>query len=232
MSLAVRQLEPEWMDDPEIEPSLLHGAFDGLRRVNQWCSSRHTLVRHLTSWARTNDGRLSVIDLGCGTGDVAMWITEQCRKRGVDVIVNGCDLSPLAIQRAASTAAQRKSPSTFFEADLLNDPFPEGYDVAISSLFLHHLPDDAVASLLSELREHLRIGFAIDDLRRTRLGLMFAHVGGRLLSRSPVVHEDGPQSVRAAFTIDELADLSAEAGLRDVTFERQWPQRVVMVWRR
>ena len=49
----------------------------------------------------------------------------------------------------------------------------------------------------------------ISDLRRSRSGFVIAWIGTRLLSRSPVVHYDGPVSVRAAWTIRELAGFAA-----------------------
>lgn len=226
------------MDDPGIDARLLKAAFDGLRRVNSFCTSRFAIRRHLAraagrvSTTQQASSTLRVLDLGCGTGDVAMWLTRSLKKRGVDVVVDGCDISPVAIMEANAMAAKKRVEGHFFRADLMNDDVPEGYHFAVSSLFCHHFDEASVVSLLKKASVAVQEGLLIDDLRRTRTGLVFAQVGCQLLSRSPVVHADGPQSVRAAFTIDEFRSLAGRAGLDDVDFEPQWPQRFLMVWHR
>jgi hypothetical protein len=72
----------------------------------------------------------------------------------------------------------------------------------------------------------------VDDLLRTSLGLFLAHLGCRILTRSPVVHADGPQSVRAAFTREELRELAELAGLPAPEERPHWPQRILLSWRR
>lgn len=50
-----------------------------------------------------------------------------------------------------------------------------------------------------------------------------------VLSRSKVVHFDGPQSVRAAFTLPEIRSLATRAGLQDIELRTSWPCRFVLV---
>jgi len=57
-------------------------------------------------------------------------------------------------------------------------------------------------------------------------------VGCRLLSRSPIVHFDGPVSVQGAFRMDEALDLAARAGLDGATIRRSWPERFLLSWHR
>lgn len=57
---------------------------------------------------------------------------------------------------------------------------------------------------------------------------------GRLpvLSRSPVVHFDGPASVRAAYTPAELRALADQAGLAGATVRPVFPCRMLLTWSR
>ena len=71
----------------------------------------------------------------------------------------------------------------------------------------------------------------INDLRRTRAGYVLAWLGCRLLTRSPIVHVDGPLSVRAAFSLDEVRQLAEECGLSGATLTTHWPQRFLLDWR-
>ena len=72
----------------------------------------------------------------------------------------------------------------------------------------------------------------INDLARSTAGLMLAHVATRLLTRSPVVHVDGPRSVEGAFTAEEARQLAERAGLHGSTVGRRWPFRYLLMWRR
>jgi hypothetical protein len=48
------------------------------------------------------------------------------------------------------------------------------------------------------------------------------------LSRSAVVHADGPQSVAAAFTPIEVLTLARRAGLHTARVSSQWPCRFLL----
>ena len=74
------------------------------------------------------------------------------------------------------------------------------------------------------------ISVLVDDLQRTRLGWGLAAVGVHLLSRSPVVHFDGPQSVRAAFSVKEAIAIAAQAGMKPSTVRKHWPERFLLRW--
>ena len=57
-------------------------------------------------------------------------------------------------------------------------------------------------------------------------------LGCRVLSRSPVVHVDGPRSARAAWTVTELRGLAERAGLAGASVERRLPCRMLLDWSR
>ena len=100
---------------------------------------------------------------------------------------------------------------TFHQIDATTGALPGGFDLVYSSLFLHHLSDDEAAAFLKRLGGAGR-AVLVQDLLRTRLGYLLALVAGRVLTRSPVVKEDGPRSVKAAFSLDEVRDLTSKLG--------------------
>lgn len=59
-----------------------------------------------------------VLEAGCGTGTNAVWLAE----RGFDVV--GCDLSPLALERATARAADAGVTVPFHARNLLEDEVP------------------------------------------------------------------------------------------------------------
>ncbi|NNJ26123.1 methyltransferase domain-containing protein [Alienimonas chondri] len=241
-SLARRRVEPEVMDDPDLDPAAHRQALAGLKRLNAMSGTTGSLARALTPILQNVTGRTPrVLDVACGGGDGAVALAEQLSTRlRRTVEVDGCDLSPVAVGEANQLALQAGFDADFREADALAGPLPtpadpepggEHYDAAVSSLFLHHLQDDDAPRVLRNMAEAAN-AIVISDLRRTRLGLAMAHVACRALSRSPVVHYDGPQSVRAAFTVEEFVRVADAAGLKGYEIRKVWPQRFLLIWER
>jgi 2-polyprenyl-3-methyl-5-hydroxy-6-metoxy-1,4-benzoquinol methylase len=147
--------------------------------------------------------------------------------------VDGCDINPTAIRYASDRATRAGLRNvSFFQADVLNAPLPGGYDVVTCSLFLHHLDNGEVETALTAMGTAAKKLVVASDLRRNRFAYVMTWIGCRLLTRSPIVHVDGPLSVAAAFTVSEAKDLAERAGLAGVTFTNYFPERFLMVWRR
>ena len=100
------------------------------------------------------------------------------------------------------------------------------------TLFLHHLSSEDARGLLQRMRHSARRLVLVDDLCRNRVGYVLAWAGGRLLTRSEIVHTDGPLSVRAAFTIEEVRQLAHDAGLIGARIRRHWPERFLLSWKK
>src|SRR6266511_2124108 len=81
----------------------------------------------------------NVIDVGCGTGTLAIAITPKVTPGEV----HGIDASPEMIEVARKKSA-RAGPDVDFQVALIEAiPFPDqSFDLVTSSLMLHHLPDD------------------------------------------------------------------------------------------
>ncbi|MEE9212482.1 MAG: methyltransferase domain-containing protein, partial [Phycisphaeraceae bacterium] len=151
---------------------------------------------------------------------------------GLSLHVDGCDVSPHAVAHARQRAARSGARVGFTVLDALADELPTGYDVVTSSLLLHHLTDDRAVQLLRKMARAADRLVLINDLRRSVMGLVLAYVGTRLLTRSSVVHTDGPRSVHAAFTIDEVLRHAQQAGLEGEQVKPCWPFRYVLSWSR
>ncbi|MEM9703500.1 MAG: methyltransferase domain-containing protein, partial [Planctomycetota bacterium] len=222
-----------------LEPAAHKAALAGLRRLNAVSGTTGALVRALRPVLAGVPAEQMPrgLDVACGGGDGAIALTKWLdRALGREVRVDGCDCSPVAVETAVAGARAAEANCRFFEADALAGPLPGAdetpqprYDAAVSSLFLHHLTDEDAPAVLRNMAAAAN-AIVISDLRRTRLGLAMAHVACRALSRSPVVHADGPQSVRAAFTLDEFGRIADAAGLTGWTIDRIWPQRFLFTW--
>jgi 2-polyprenyl-3-methyl-5-hydroxy-6-metoxy-1,4-benzoquinol methylase len=225
--------EPELMDDPALPAADHVAALGALATINVISRTATHLVRGVRSLQSTGNGVLTVVDVACGGGDVTVAIERRLAKRAARLrpVVVGVDISPRAVGRAEQLAEERASGATFQVCDVLRDGCPP-CDVAVSSLFFHHLDDATAVTLLRHMAAAARVGIVISDLIRSRLGLVLAVVGTTVLSSSRVARVDGPLSVRAARTIPEYRRLLTAAGLSTATIRRAWPERAVIIWQR
>lgn len=113
-------------------------------------------VRRATIAAAALKAGESVLDVGCGTGDLTL---RAAVKAGREAHVAGIDGSPEMIGLAQRKAAKRRREIDFRLAPIEDLPFADGeFDVALSSFMLHHLPDDLKVRGLTEVRRVLKPG--------------------------------------------------------------------------
>lgn len=96
----------------------------------------------------------SVLDVGCGTGSLALAAKERV---GTDGKVFGIDASPEMIARATSKAARAGLEVSFRTAVAEALPFADQqFDVVLSTLMLHHLPRKVRQQCVREVRRVLK----------------------------------------------------------------------------
>lgn len=231
--LTERHREAELMDEPSLDASEHARALAGLRRVNWWSRSAAIVCPALQSLAAgsSRERPLRLLDVACGGGDVTAAIARWTRLAGLPVQVSACDISLTALEIARGRADSAGQSIEFFQHDVLNQPLPAQFDVVICSLFLHHLEEPAAERVLRSMAAASARAVLVNDLIRSRRGYLLAMLGTRLLSRSRIVHVDGPLSVAGAFTPQEAVRLCERAGLHGATVSRHWPQRFLLTWR-
>jgi ubiquinone/menaquinone biosynthesis C-methylase UbiE len=95
----------------------------------------------------------SVLDLGCGTGTLAIWL----KQRVSEAHVTGLDADPDVLSRARRKAFAASTPLDFVEASSTELPFPDqSFDAVLSTLFFHHLRDPEKRKTLTEVARVLR----------------------------------------------------------------------------
>jgi 2-polyprenyl-3-methyl-5-hydroxy-6-metoxy-1,4-benzoquinol methylase len=233
MLVKQRQLTFERMDDPELPRAEHQLALVGLARLNRWSRSDAGLWRNLEAEARRIAPRpLRVLDIATGSADLPIQLSRRARSADLPIHFSACDLSPTALEVAAQSAAKADVSIELFQLDAVVDPIPERFDVITVSLFLHHLTDEQIIQLLAKLAQATLSVILVNDLARSWWNYGTVLLAARLLSRSAVVHFDGPASVRAAFTKAELMELATLAGLRNATLHPQFPARWLLAWRK
>ncbi len=113
-----------------------------------------------------------VLDIGCGTGEVAMRTKARTGSAGS---VAGIDPDPAMIAVARQKASRAELDVDFRVAAVESLPFADAtFDVVVSSLMMHHLPADLKPRALAEVRRVLKPGgrLMVIDFQRpaSRLG--------------------------------------------------------------
>ena len=232
LTLRQRQLLPEIMDQPDLRPARHVGALHGLARVNYWSGSAGILWRPLADLARRLGRPIRVLDAASGGGDVPLRLWRRARRAGLDFRIDGCDLSPVAVEHARGRAAAAGADVSFFLQDVLAGPALPGYDAVTCSLFLHHLDETQAVAYLRWAAATAAHQVLVNDLERSAPGWALAHLAVHVLTTSDVVQVDGPRSVECAFTRAEAVALAERAGLHGATTQWRWPFRYLLTWSR
>lgn len=96
----------------------------------------------------------SVLDVGCGTGTLAVAAKERVGPAGG---VFGVDASPEMLRRAAAKARRAAVNVSFENAAAEALPFPTAtFDIVLSVAMLHHLPEETRKRCVVEIRRVLK----------------------------------------------------------------------------
>ena len=150
----------------------------------------------------------NVLDVGCGTGTLAIEVQQHVGPAGQ---VFGIDPGEQQIARARSKASQRNLPIEFQVGAIEHLEFlDQTFDVVLSTIMMHHLSDSLKRQGLAEIARVLKQGgrLVIADFKRPE--------------------ERSPQPVRfgaGGSRTEDLATLVREAGFSSVeTEEMQLPR--------
>lgn len=204
----------EYLDRPVPAPDRDASLAD-IDRLNAWFGG-YALTFRAVEALLDDCGRPAppvpvVVDVGGGRGDLARRLLRRARRRGRRLRV-------VVVDRAPGPAA----PGILRVcADATALPIrPGAVDVVVTSLTLHHLEPAAAVRCLAEMRAAARRGIVVNDLLRSRLTLALVWVATRLFCRHRFSRNDGPLSVRRAYSPRELAALASRAGVGGLRIRR------------
>lgn len=214
-----RVVTPELLDSESWTAPELGVALGDLDRINRWFGGIGTMVSMLERVAsRTGARRLSMLDVGGAGGDLAQAAARRLTKSGVELDI-------LVADRAASHLDHRL-PGVASDATAL--PFRDNsFDVVGCSLLVHHLSPEQVKQFVREALRVCRRAVLINDLRRSPVHLALVYAGFPLF-RSPLTRNDGPASVRAAYTPEDMRELLGAFGKIEITNHYLYRMAVIL----
>ncbi|MEX2529985.1 MAG: methyltransferase domain-containing protein [Gemmatimonadota bacterium] len=214
----------ERMDEPDCDRERLEATYRHFTLLNRCISGWGAIYRSSIRPLLHPDRPTTLLDVGCGGGDVARFLLARASRDGLALKVTGIDPDPraAAFARAGAPPGMEVREASAAEVVAAGDR----YDLVTSNHVLHHLQDEEVAPFLRELSCLARLRAICADIERSVLGFALFSTATLPLFRDSFITEDGRRSIRRSFRQDELADL-APPGWR---VERRILFRLVARW--
>ncbi len=218
----------ELMDDFSIKGELLRDTLDKLGKINKWLGGNYVTLNGLQQLIKDQpkDKTYTLIDLGCGHGDILRLIADYGRKHKYSFNLIGIDANQDAIDYAAELS-EGYDELSFKKLDVFSDEFQSlDYDIVLSTLFLHHFNQDEIHTLLKTIQSKAKLGIVINDLHRNSIAYGLFKSLGLVISNEMIV-QDGLTSILRAFKRRELESISKELNLKSKirwkwAFRYQW----------
>ena len=195
--------------------------------INRYVGDGRALKKTLLAEIEQNDLReFSVLDVGCGSGELLRMIAEFAEISNREAFLAGLDLNP--ISSSATHSGSHQFPEIFsIQGDAFQLPFADNsFDYAISSLFFHHLTDEQIVVTLMEMSRVARRGVYVIDLHRDPIAYAGYKIFCSAFRISPLVRQDGSLSIKKGFRLAELSYIARSAGIQNVREQQITPGRI------
>jgi 2-polyprenyl-3-methyl-5-hydroxy-6-metoxy-1,4-benzoquinol methylase len=222
--------QEELMDRSSADVGLLLRTIRQFRLINTLLSSSRRLIRScfFKKMASCPKREYTMLDLGAGGCDIAVWAVKEARQRGLKLRVTAIDHDK-RIRGLAEEAVARHPGVTFLCRSALDLSGLEDFDFIFSNHFLHHLGWEDLSAVIDASLKKARVAFLFNDLKRSNLSYLGYAVFAILYCRGSFAFTDGLLSIRRGFLPDELKAFIEMrfpgAGIRTLTTH---PGRIVL----
>ena len=228
VSTKIRTDKEELMDDFSIGGNLLRDTLDKLEKINRWLGGNLVTVTALKKALKNHpkEQELTIVDIGCGHGDILRDVAKFGRKNGYKMKLIGMDANPNAIAYAKELSTEF-SELTFKTEDIFSEEFKNRkFDVVLATLFLHHFKEKQLISFLGNTLKQTKIAIVVNDLHRHKLAY-YLFMLLSLFIKNTMIIEDGLTSVLRGFKRKDLESISKKLNVKSQiswkwAFRFQW----------
>jgi 2-polyprenyl-3-methyl-5-hydroxy-6-metoxy-1,4-benzoquinol methylase len=227
--LKYRSSQKELMDAPVVSKKLLIRNLLELDFLNRRLGGNIITIQGIRQLVRLKDNPYHIADLGCGSGETLKYIARWAKSQGYTVKLTGIDINKDAIEllnHKCKGYSEITGMVSDYKSFLLS---AKNVDIVYCSLFCHHLTDAELAELIRLMKTKARVGFVINDLRRTWLAWFSVRIFTTVLNGSKLARHDGPVSVLRGFTQEELENLLRDQSVLNYSIQRKWAFRFLVI---
>ncbi len=229
MNLQHRCYQKELLDDDSIPFADIKQNLRELDIINASLGGHRITLKGFQTLL-SKQKQIHVCEIGCGGGDNLLSIYNWCKNKHVNVTFTGIDLKEECIQ-FAETKTELQTCTTWIKSDYKKVVFEEKPHIIFSSLFCHHFTDEELITQLQWMQQQATLGFFINDLQRHPLAYYSIKILTQLFSKSYLVKNDAPLSVKRGFIKNEWKNLFAKANITSYQIQWQWAFRYLITYR-
>lgn len=224
-----RSTDKELLDDPGIPSSDIRRNMEELNVINAWLGGHAITIAGLKQLVKQRQ-QLSICEIGSGGGDNLAAIARWCAKKGIAVQLTGIDINPFCTDTAkANWKPVPNARVSFITADYRQVELKEKPDIIFSSLFCHHFSEAELVQQLQWMQQYSGSGFFINDLHRHPLAYHSIKILTRIFSKSYLVKNDAPLSVKRSFVKSDWIIILQQAGISTFSVHWKWAFRWLVV---
>jgi len=216
-----RSEEREWSETCDVSPD-----FFAYFKLPNALFMNHRLIYGFLKGFLNREKENSILDVGCGGGDLLQYLAVHLRKDGFRFSLTGVDVNLAAVGVAqARTKAWRK-------VRVIYGPVEEAggfYDAAVASQILHHLSPSDAPKLLKSVYARVSRGIVISDLVRSRAAYWLVKAAVYATTTDRMHRHDGPLSVLRSYTDDEIGRMMKEVGISSFSIRNLFPRKFLVV---
>ena len=223
--------DKEQLELADVDQLRLERTIRQFKIINYLLSGSRRLLREhfFRIMAQDPDREYTLLDVGAGGCDIAIWAACEARKRRLKLRITALDNNrnslPVAYQ------AIRDYPEiSIVEGDARELNRLGTFDFVFSNHFLHHLDWDEIRAFLGSILPRTRITFLMNDLKRSPWAYLGFTIFSGLLTRGSYHFNDGRLSIRRAFLPEEFRSfLQKNFPDHPIKVVETYPARLVLV---
>lgn len=227
MLLQFRSEEKEYLDNSDIETKDLYQNLTELDTINKHLGGYKASRKGLSTILETHTVH-TILDIGFGGGDSIKQLSKLADKKNIKLFFYGVDYKKDCIKYAENNLylVINKQLICSDYRNISNELLKK-VDVIHCSLFLHHLSNDEIISLF-EFGKSNRCIILANDLHRHWFAYFSIKFLTQIFSKSWLVKNDAPISVKRGFKKNELISLISQAGFTNYSVKWSWAFRYII----
>ncbi|MBC7694924.1 MAG: methyltransferase domain-containing protein [Burkholderiales bacterium] len=229
MQLKSRSDKKEYLDGSKIETKELYRNLDELDIINKKLGGYNASRKGLVEILKTNKPVHTILDIGFGGGDSIKQLSKLADKKNKKLFFYGVDLKQDCVAYAEKNLFMIPNIQLICgDYRNISEELLQKVDVIHCSLFLHHLTDEEIIDLFKFGKKNKCMILA-NDLHRNWFAYYSIKFLTTLFSKSYLVKNDAPLSVKRGFRKQELVSLLSSAGITNYSVKWSWAFRYTII---
>lgn len=221
-----RTEEEEIMDDFSLKGEELREALDKIAVINRLLGGNKLTLEGIQKLlTATKDKHITIVDVGCGNGDMLRALADFSKKKKYTFHLIGIDANAFTIEYAKQLSSSY--PMIQYECwDIFEEAFRKlKYDIVLCTLTLHHFKNNQIDYLLQLFNNNAKLGIVINDLHRNRIAYRLFQLVCFVFQLNKMSREDGLISILRGFKKKELVQFSEKNNLKNYFVHWKWAFR-------